>query len=112
MIHQPIITLLRILHVESKKLLRPQPVIALLSGAAYRLPGMTEEVSEMDKSAMAKLFRPEIIHLINEIIKTGSVSILDELIQLTPSGLFEMMRIRGLGGKKLSILWKNAKIDI
>src|SRR5207302_5975505 len=31
--------------------------------------------------------------------------------QLTPPGLFEMMRIRGLGGKKLSVLWRVAKID-
>jgi len=36
---------------------------------------------------------------------------LDELIQLTPPGLFEMMRLKGLGGKKLSILWNTVGID-
>ena len=33
------------------------------------------------------------------------------LIQLTPAGLFELMRIKGLGGKKLSIIWHALKID-
>ncbi len=40
-----------------------------------------------------------------------AVEALDELVELTPQGLFEMMRIKGLGGKKLAILWNKAKID-
>jgi DNA polymerase (family 10) len=84
---------------------------ALLSGAAYRIPRMIEELADMNKPVMAKLFRPEIIRFIKELITTGTIASLDELIQLTPPGLFEMMRIRGLGGKKLSILWKTARID-
>ncbi|HEX3081313.1 MAG TPA: hypothetical protein VHQ04_12645, partial [Puia sp.] len=82
-----------------------------LSGAAYRLRRISDEILEMDKSALAKFFRPHISKLIEELKKTGTIGALDELIQLTPPGLFEMMRIRGLGGKKLSVLWHKAKID-
>src|SRR6185436_5571197 len=56
-------------------------------------------------------FHPKIAHLIIELSEGGTVEELDELIQLTPPGLFEMMRIKGLGGKKLSVLWHVAKID-
>jgi len=83
----------------------------LLSGAAYRTRRMEEPVVEMNSSKWAELFRPQIIKLIKELKNTGTLQVLDELIQLTPSGLFEMMRIKGLGGKKLAILWKTAGID-
>ncbi len=81
-----------------------------LSGSAYRLRNM-DEVGGLPKDELGKLFRPTIIRFIEELKMSGTIEELDELIQLTPAGLFEMMRIRGLGGKKLSILWKRAKID-
>ena len=55
----------------------------------------------MDKSGLSKFFRPEITKLIQELKKTGTLAALDELIQLTPAGLFEMMRIRGPGRQKI-----------
>lgn len=82
-----------------------------LSGAAYRLRSISNDITDMDKSALTKLFRPEIVRLIEELKKNETIETLDELIQLTPPGLFEMMRIRGLGGKKLAVLWRTAKID-
>jgi DNA polymerase (family 10) len=84
---------------------------ALLSGASYRLRNITEPVIAWDKKELSKLFRPEIIAIIDGLRKTSTIDKLDELIQLTPQGLFEMMRIKGLGGKKLSVLWKIAEID-
>src|SRR5690349_5114406 len=83
---------------------------ALLSGAAYRLRNM-EELHHLSQEQLSTLFRPQINSLFKELQVSGSIEALDELIQLTPSGLFDMMRIRGLGGKKLSVLWKEAKID-
>jgi DNA polymerase (family 10) len=83
----------------------------LLSGGAYRLRNLSVEVVGLTKKELAEQFRPEIIKLVEELRKTGTIAALDELIQLTPPGLFEMMRIKGLGGKKLAALWKIAKID-
>lgn len=82
-----------------------------LSGAAYRIRQMESPVTELSKQELAEQFRPEIIGIINEGRKRHSIAALEELIQLTPSGLFDMMRIKGLGGRKLHILWKTAKID-
>jgi len=83
----------------------------LLSGAAYRLQRMETEVVEGDQGAWSSSFRPEVAKLIKELVTTGTLQGLDELVQLTPAGLYDMMRIKGLGGKKLHILWKKAKID-
>ena len=84
---------------------------ALLSSASYSSRRMTEEVTTLSKEELLRVFRPEISSLIETLKNTGTIETLNELIQLTPAGLFEMMRIRGLGGKKLSVLWKKAKID-
>lgn len=79
-----------------------------LAGAAYRLPRLDEGLSS---KALSTLFRPPIVALIREFETTGTIAALEELIQLTPAGLFDMMRIKGLGGKKLHTLWRVAKID-
>src|SRR5690242_17540429 len=84
---------------------------ALLSGAAYRLRNISEDVIKLNKQELSNLFRTQVISVIEELQNTQTIEALDELIQLTPQGLFEMMRIKGLGGKKLSALWKTAKID-
>jgi DNA polymerase (family 10) len=82
-----------------------------LSGAAHRLRNINESVIQLSKEELIKVFRPEITSLIDGLKNSETIEALDELIQLTPQGLFEMMRIRGLGGKKLSVLWKKAGID-
>jgi DNA polymerase (family 10) len=95
---------LLLLHNSDEKL------AGLLSGAAYKLRNTSEQLTDLSKAELLKKFRPEIIGIIQNIKTQGTIGALDELIQLTPGGLFEMMRIKGLGGKKLSILWK-AGID-
>jgi DNA polymerase (family 10) len=82
-----------------------------LSGASYRIRQIEEPIRAMTPQALSTLFRPEIVSIINELTAQGNISQLEELIQLTPPGLFDMMRIKGLGGKKLAILWRQAKID-
>lgn len=82
-----------------------------LAGAAYRIRQLERPVTDMSLQELAEQFRPEIIEIIKEGKKRGSVAALEELIQLTPSGLFDMMRIKGLGGHKLHVLWQTAKID-
>src|SRR5690242_4316481 len=96
---------LLLLHDEDQRL------AGLLSGAAYRLRNRSDEVMDAPAAKLAKDFRPQIVRVLKEIKKTSTIAALDELIELTPQGIFEMMRIRGLGGKKLSVLWKKAGID-
>jgi DNA polymerase (family 10) len=82
-----------------------------LSGAAYRIRQLEKAVTAMSDTELAEQFRPEIIAIIKEGKKRHRIAALEGLIQLTPSGLFDMMRIKGLGGHKLHVLWQTAKID-
>ena len=90
---------------------KDERLAALLSGASYRLRNITESVTELSHKDLLKQFREEIVTIIDEIKRKGSVEAAEELIELTPQGLFEMMRIKGLGGRKLSVLWNEAGID-
>ncbi|KAF5272584.1 hypothetical protein FQR65_LT17351 [Abscondita terminalis] len=48
---------------------------------------------------------------IQEIIQTGSFAELDQLIANTPSGLLDMLQIKGLGPKKILIIWQELGIE-
>ncbi|SUJ22870.1 DNA polymerase/3'-5' exonuclease PolX [Sphingobacterium spiritivorum] len=48
---------------------------------------------------------------IQEIIQTGSFAELDQLIANTPPGLLDMLQIKGLGPKKILIIWKELGIE-
>jgi DNA polymerase (family 10) len=90
---------------------KDQRLAGLLSGAAYRIRNRSTGVMDAPAAELAKEFRPPIVRVLKELKRSSTIAALDELIQLTPQGIFEMMRIRGLGGKKLSVLWKKAGID-
>ena len=83
----------------------------VLSSAAYYTRRISEDIMSLDKFGISKMFRPRIGRLLTELQKTGTIAALDELIHLTPAGLFELMRIKGLGGKKLGVIWHVLKID-
>lgn len=48
---------------------------------------------------------------IYEINSTGSFEELNDLLQSTPEGILQMMRIKGLGPKKVQIIWKELGIE-
>jgi DNA polymerase (family X) len=48
---------------------------------------------------------------IAEIIATNTLQELEDLITKTPHGILEIMRIKGLGPKKIQVLWHELNID-
>jgi DNA polymerase (family 10) len=46
-----------------------------------------------------------------EILQTGKMQSLDDLIAKTPSGVLDMLQIKGLGPKKISTIWKEMGIE-
>lgn len=46
-----------------------------------------------------------------ELLQTGEIKILQELIQKTPEGVLEMMNIKGIGPKKIATIWKEMEIE-
>ena len=48
---------------------------------------------------------------IKELIATGSLKQLEEILAKTPPGILEMMRIKGLGPKKIATIWKEMGLE-
>jgi DNA polymerase (family X) len=46
-----------------------------------------------------------------QIIQTGELQLLKDLIQKTPPGLIEMLDIKNLGPKKIATIWKDMEIE-
>ncbi|MBP6215516.1 MAG: DNA polymerase/3'-5' exonuclease PolX [Chitinophagaceae bacterium] len=46
-----------------------------------------------------------------EMLDTGRLEILDEIISKTPTGVIEMLNIKGLGPKKINTIWKEMGIE-
>ena len=46
-----------------------------------------------------------------EQLETGRLEILEEYIQKTPAGILEMLRIKGIGPKKIATIWKELEIE-
>ncbi|MBA2250097.1 MAG: DNA polymerase/3'-5' exonuclease PolX [Chitinophagaceae bacterium] len=46
-----------------------------------------------------------------EMLETGKIKVLEELIQKTPAGVLEMLQIKGLGPKKISVIWNDMGIE-
>lgn len=64
-----------------------------------------EEMAQLDglgKSTAAK---------VQELLQAGAITEMDKLLQKTPPGIVEMMQIKGIGPKKINILWKNLGIE-
>ena len=72
----------------------------------FTLVGKTaEEIEKIDgigKSISAKVF---------ELLNTGGMKELSDLLEVTPQGIVEMLGIKGIGPKKISIIWHELKID-
>jgi DNA polymerase (family X) len=46
-----------------------------------------------------------------ELLQTGVLKALEEMIEKTPPGVMELLNIKGIGPKKISIIWKEMEIE-
>lgn len=81
--------------------------------AAYHIDKLPKQASEMDESELfamkgiGKSTGSKIIELLN----TGKLEALEEIVSKTPVGVLDMMQIKGLGPKKIAIIWKEMGIE-
>jgi len=83
------------------------------AGAAFSIDKLTEELSEIPREKISSIrgIGPSIGKQIIEILDTGELPQLGEIISKTPPGVIEMLRIKGLGPKKISTVWKEMEIE-
>jgi DNA polymerase (family 10) len=61
-----------------------------------------EKIEGLGKSTAAKIM---------ELLQKGSFTDLDNILQNTPEGIVEMLGIKGIGPKKIGIIWKDLQIE-
>jgi DNA polymerase (family 10) len=83
------------------------------ASAAFTLEKLEVEVATLTPSAIAAIrgIGQSSGAKVQELLDTGKLSVLEELVAQTPPGVLEMMNIKGLGPKKINTLWKDLEID-
>lgn len=64
-----------------------------------------EEIAQIDglgKSTAAKVW---------ELLQTGTIAEMQDILAATPEGIVEMLSIKGIGPKKIMIIWKDLGIE-
>lgn len=81
--------------------------------AAYHIDKLPRQATEMDD---AELFGMKGIGKstgakMRELVETGKLAALEEIMSNTPAGVLDMMQIKGLGPKKIALIWKQMGIE-
>lgn len=83
------------------------------SNAAFTLDKLTEPVENLAPTQLFTIrgIGEAIGKKIIEIQETGQLTLLNEYISNTPPGIIEMIKIKGLGPKKITTIWKELEIE-
>lgn len=83
------------------------------SSAAFAIDKLPFELETFEKGKIASIkgIGESSAKKIIEILETDRLSVLDELINKTPEGVFDMLRIKGLGPKKIATIWHEMGIE-
>ncbi|MBC7391646.1 MAG: DNA polymerase/3'-5' exonuclease PolX [Opitutaceae bacterium] len=81
--------------------------------AVFAIDKISQDLSDLTPQELEKTggFGKSIISKIEEIKTTGTFSDLENLISNTPHGVVKMLGIKGIGPKKVRIIWKEAGIE-
>ncbi|MCO5934418.1 helix-hairpin-helix domain-containing protein [Mucilaginibacter sp. RB4R14] len=69
---------------------------------AGKSPAELENIDGIGKSIASKIV---------ELLETGTMTELQDMLDKTPEGVVEMMNIKGIGAKKVAIIWKELGIE-
>ena len=77
------------------------------------IKNMDQTLSDMPASEMASIkgIGKSIAAQISTILQTGELPALNQLIEITPSGILELLKIKGFGPKKIKQLWAELGIE-
>ena len=81
--------------------------------AAYHIEKLTVQLSEIEEKKIASLqgIGASSSKKIIELLTTGKMTQLENLIISTPNGVIEMLNIKGIGPKKINIIWKEIGLE-
>lgn len=99
----------RLMELHNEDLFR----IKNIASAAFNIDKLKDDITQLPVSELTAIqgIGKSIAAKIREIVETGHLTDLDELLAKTPEGVLAMFRIKGLGAKKIRVLWHELAID-
>lgn len=81
--------------------------------AAFTIEKLTVQLSdiEAEKIFAIKGIGESTGKKVIELLTTGELKVLNEIIEKTPPGIIEMLNIKGIGPKKIATIWKEMEIE-
>jgi len=84
-----------------------------MASASFRIDKLPFQASQSNLETLSE--QPNIgkstAEKILQIVTTGTFPELEKLIAKTPEGIIEMLKIKGLGPKKIQIIWQDLEIE-
>ena len=83
------------------------------SSAAFSIKQLSFELASIEKEKIATIkgIGASTAKSIIELIETGHIAYLNQLIEKTPAGVIEMLSIKGIGPKKIATIWHELEIE-
>ncbi len=83
------------------------------SNAAFNIDRLPVEISQMEDAELYNVrgIGEAIGKKIRELQLTGTFQLLEEMLQKTPNGILDMLHLKGLGPKKIGVIWKELEIE-
>lgn len=83
------------------------------SAAAFIIEKLPQSLREIDANKLSSIkgIGDSAAKKIVEILQTGELKVLNDLIAKTPPGVMEMLSIKGIGPKKIATIWKEMEIE-
>jgi len=87
--------------------------VRAFSTAAFNLKKVRQPFSELSIEQWKAIpgAGKSVVDAIGEMVQNGSFSALQQLYEITPAGIVDMLKIKGLGPKKVSVIWKEMGLD-
>ncbi len=81
--------------------------------AAFTIEKLPMQAADTDPQELARVrgIGDSAARKIAEILETGKMAQLEEILLQTPPGVLEMLQVKGIGPKKISTIWKEMEIE-
>jgi DNA polymerase (family 10) len=81
--------------------------------AAFYIEKLPEQLSQTDRTVIPRIkgIGDSVARKVFEMLDTGAMTALNDIIADTPPGVIEMLNIKGIGPKKINTIWKEMAIE-
>ncbi len=81
--------------------------------AAYNIERLPSEASSMDDATLFSMkgIGDSTGKKIKELLATGTLKAITDILAITPPGILDMLQIKGLGPKKIAVIWNELSIE-